>query len=657
MRRIPLLSLLLLGLAALPPVAAAARAVESIALSNGLWLHLLPGQTGSQLTDVTIQVLAGSCDEQRQFAGIAHVLEHMIFLSDVGSGRSLSAELVQAGIDLRGRTSVLATTYGAYELNSDEVPDILGMFARVLLEPSYPTGEPFHRELLVVMEELRMRAPDVDYGQLDSGAGELALLSMMLGPEFPFRWNPGGFTESVTDLRRRNLAGFQRTNYRPDRMHVIVASNTPRETILEMVNRTFGAAPRPDWPSNEWRCLHFRPESFTVQPVFHANNGSCVIRLAFPAPGPDTSGGLRAELLAWLINTRFAREKKPQRSFSADVFAPSRQPSENLFFLTAELSEIDNEGQQSYDALEAGVLRLINDWRVAGPTDGEFEDARNAFALLWRQVGPNQALADVLVTGSPDTFRQLPVWLAETTAADISQTARDIFRFDRAGVVLQGKDRQRYGQEFFTSLTLFVGCVLLPPLLLLAYHFSLTRWIKDGTAVLYLARPLSRLLLIVFRTMAFLALSALVVVALLGVMHIALLFGSDTPSGIIWRSLPIALLTATGALIIHAGMALGFNRTLPAVIGSVVLFATGQISLIIQSIYQSLDRGPLAREAIRAGYRLIPKYDQLRNLAEAAILGNDPGALTWWAAGHFVLLSALFGLWGVIAFYRREFRE
>ncbi|HEY0991693.1 MAG TPA: pitrilysin family protein, partial [Kofleriaceae bacterium] len=104
-------------------------------------------------------VAVGSADEAPHEAGVAHLIEHMLFK---GSARYGLGELVRtierAGGEINAWTAFDHTVYHAV-LGGDGVDTALHALGDALIEPRVDPGE-LAREREVILEEIRQRSDD-----------------------------------------------------------------------------------------------------------------------------------------------------------------------------------------------------------------------------------------------------------------------------------------------------------------------------------------------------------------------------------------------------------------------------------------------------------------------------------------------------------------
>jgi zinc protease len=205
-------------------------------LANGLKVLLYPDQSKPTLT-VNITFFVGSRHEGYGETGMAHLLEHMVFK---GTPRHPDVwKLLQdRGAQFNGTTWYDRTNY--YE----ELPaSPANLEFAIALEAdrmvnSRIAKEDLAKEFSVVRNEFEMGENN------PAGVLEEKIFSAA------FQWHNYGKTTigSRSDIEKvpvENLKEFYRKHYQPDNAMLIVAGKFDEAKALELVQRNFGAIPRP----------------------------------------------------------------------------------------------------------------------------------------------------------------------------------------------------------------------------------------------------------------------------------------------------------------------------------------------------------------------------------------------------------------------------
>jgi zinc protease len=215
------------------------RAVEGITeyrLDNGLVVLLVPDPSRPRVT-VNLTVLVGSRHEGYGEAGMAHLLEHMVF-KGTPTHPDIPKEFKERGASWNGTTDYDRTNYFETLPASDEnLAFALGLEADRLVHSAI-RGEDLKTEFTVVRNEF------------ESGENSPSNILEQRMMATAFEWHNYG--KSVignrSDIERvpvDRLRAFYRKYYQPDNAVLVVAGQFDEAKALRLIDKTFGAIPRP----------------------------------------------------------------------------------------------------------------------------------------------------------------------------------------------------------------------------------------------------------------------------------------------------------------------------------------------------------------------------------------------------------------------------
>ncbi|MCU1234018.1 MAG: peptidase domain protein [Candidatus Solibacter sp.] len=225
-----------------PPAARVQKltAVEGIteyALPNGLHVLLFPDSSKPNVT-VNMTYMVGSRHEGYGETGMAHLLEHMLFLK-TKTRNDVKQEIKDHGAtDMNGSTSWDRTNY--YEtLNATDE----NLKFALELEADRMVNSRIEKQLLstemtVVRNEFEMR----------ENSPEGILFQRVL--EAAYTWHnygklPIGNRSDIENVPIERLAAFYKKYYQPDNALLTIAGKFDEEKTLAMVAQLFGSIPKP----------------------------------------------------------------------------------------------------------------------------------------------------------------------------------------------------------------------------------------------------------------------------------------------------------------------------------------------------------------------------------------------------------------------------
>jgi len=215
-------------------------AIEGISeyrLENGMKVLLFPDPSKPTVT-VNMTVFVGSRHEGYGEAGMAHLLEHMLF-KGTPDHQSIPKLLQSRGAQYNGTTWLDRTNY--YETlpaNEDNLEFAIRLEADRMIN-SYVKGEDLLTEMTVVRNEFERgeNSPRSILGQRIMSAA--------------FNWHNYGQSTigNKADIERvpvESLRAFYQKYYQPDNAMVIIAGQFQEPKALELVGKYFGAIPKPE---------------------------------------------------------------------------------------------------------------------------------------------------------------------------------------------------------------------------------------------------------------------------------------------------------------------------------------------------------------------------------------------------------------------------
>ena len=227
----------------------AVEGITEYALPNGLHVLLFPDSSKPNVT-VNMTYMVGSRHEGYGETGMAHLLEHMLFLQ-TKTRKDVKQELKDHGAEMNGSTSWDRTNYFETLNASDE-----NLKFALELEADRMVNSKIEKPLLdtemtVVRNEFEM------------GENSPDRMLMQRGLETAFTWHnygklPIGNRSDIENVPINKLASFYQKYYQPDNALLTVAGKFDETKVLGQVSALFGPIPKPT------RTLD---KSYTVEPT------------------------------------------------------------------------------------------------------------------------------------------------------------------------------------------------------------------------------------------------------------------------------------------------------------------------------------------------------------------------------------------------------
>ena len=215
------------------------RAVEGIAelkLANGMQVLLFPDVSKPTVT-VNLTFFVGSRHEGYGEAGMAHLLEHMLF-KGTAARPAIPAELTKRGAQFNGTTWLYRTNY--YETLSarENLEFAISMEADRMIN-SLIKAEDLASEMTVVRNEF------------ERGENSPQRVLMQRVFSTAYEWHNYGKSTigNRADIERvpvENLRRFYTRFYQPDNAMLVVAGKFDPQKAVALIQQHFGSIPKPD---------------------------------------------------------------------------------------------------------------------------------------------------------------------------------------------------------------------------------------------------------------------------------------------------------------------------------------------------------------------------------------------------------------------------
>lgn len=481
------LSLILLSLPAISPkkVLASTHGSQSFFLSNGLKV-VAKKDSSSPLAALQLWVGAGAADETAEEAGLAHLLEHILFRgsSERGTGK-LAGEIENLGGRINGFTSRERTVYHMV-LPAAHVKTAFKLLAQMMQipSPSEMSEAQLQKEIQVVLEEWK-QAQDNPRSLVTSALFKTAYRL------HPYGRPVIGTPETLKRITWEVLSRFYQRWYRANNMTLVVVGDFDIDQEKKDILEFFGSLPTGDTPIRQ------RPlEAATEKPRLHILKGQVQqahLMIGFPIPKAGDKAAPALDLLAFILgrgeSSRLAQSVKIAgglvSSISSSAFA-SKDPG--LFLIQAQL-----EPDKTTAALRA-IFKELSRLREEPVSPLELNRAHVNFVRSFVEIKEtlqgqaNQMGNFQFLYGDPDYEEDYLKGIRQLDAEKLTSTARTFFKGENFSLSLLVPDRttQLPGDEEIASLS---GVLEHPPLLSKRDGGVLRATLENGLRILIQENP------------------------------------------------------------------------------------------------------------------------------------------------------------------------
>lgn len=272
--------------------------ISEFRLDNGAQILLFPDDSKSMVT-VNMTVFVGSRHEGYGEAGMAHLLEHMLF-KGTPSHANVPELLKNRGAEFNGTTWLDRTNY--YETlpaaTPEQAQENLEFAIRLeadRLMNSFVRGEDLASEMTVVRNEF------------ERGENNPRRILMQRVQAAAYEWHNYGRSTigNQSDIERvpiDRLQAFYRKFYRPDNIMLVVAGKFEPEQALELVKQYFGALQAPDKPLDRTYTTE-PPQDGERTVVLRRVGNTQFVQAAYHVPSGANREFAAVEMLAYIFGT------------------------------------------------------------------------------------------------------------------------------------------------------------------------------------------------------------------------------------------------------------------------------------------------------------------------------------------------------------------
>ena len=217
------------------------REYRHLVLENGLRLVLI-SDLDADKSAASLVVFRGSFDDPEERSGLAHFLEHMLF---IGTEKYPEADgyfkFIQGhGGNANAYTAAEHTNY-FFDIQPEYFQEGLDRFAQFFISPLFDQAYA-EREKNAVNSEYQLQLKE------DSWRG-FAVMKAVVNPEHPFaRFNIGSLETLSGDVQDA-LGTFFEEQYSANQMGLVVLSNEPLDELQPWVVETFSPIKNSNLPS------------------------------------------------------------------------------------------------------------------------------------------------------------------------------------------------------------------------------------------------------------------------------------------------------------------------------------------------------------------------------------------------------------------------
>jgi insulysin len=212
------------------------RKTLKLALTNGLEILIISDAKADQ-SAACVTVSAGSWSDPLEYAGMAHFCEHMLFMGTkkYPNDNDFFSSISDYAGAANAFTAPNRTVY-MFSAQTNGFLSLLDRFAHFFIDPLFNPSN-IAREMHAVDQEF---AKNIE----NDGWREYMVFKETGNPNHPNRLFSTGNSQTLGKIPQEALKSWHRENYSAERMHLVVYSSLPLETLKNNIVQLFSEVPR-----------------------------------------------------------------------------------------------------------------------------------------------------------------------------------------------------------------------------------------------------------------------------------------------------------------------------------------------------------------------------------------------------------------------------
>jgi insulysin len=367
--------------------ALAARQTAKIVLQNGLRVYLL-SDPDTQQSAAALAVEAGCWQDPKEYPGMAHFLEHMLFMGTEAypEENAYAQYILDHGGRMNAFTASDRTLY-AFSVHNDAFPGALDRFSHFFIDPLL-SPSCIARELHAVDQEHAKN--------IENDAWRAYMIFKETGnPLHPNAQFSTGNAHTLGGIPQEALRSWYETHYSADRMHLALISPLPLDALKLLVVRHFAAIERRSasgaLPTGPMTSPAQLGHLIYVKPVKEIKHLSLVWEV--PATYAEERKKSAADLVAYALTrggtrTLLEQLKREQLAEDLSVAADHFSRQQALFRIDIALTE---QGVAAKDTVVLRVFQAIERLRASPPEPSLFHEMQQLAQLHYQYPSREEA--------------------------------------------------------------------------------------------------------------------------------------------------------------------------------------------------------------------------------------------------------------------------
>ncbi|MEX1013149.1 MAG: insulinase family protein [Waddliaceae bacterium] len=358
---------------------------KKIRLNNGLEAYIISNPKAKQ-SGAALSVKVGSWSDPKEIPGMAHFLEHMLFLGTKShpDEAEFSRFIAQNGGMTNAFTANSQTSF-LFTVDTNAMRETINRFSQFFYEPIFnPSG--IDRELQAIDQEFAK----------DQGNDDIRIYYVQKAlsrNDHPHSQFHVGNKKTLENISRETLIDWYQTHYSANLMRLIVVSPLPLDTLLTLVEENFEKVPNRSLQENQIVENIFPDELLSsylfISPI--KNKSKLILTWDLPPSLSTEKGANAASILSFILGhegeksllTQLKKEELAE-NLSTGTFPIGNKAHQ--FSIEIELTE---QGVKNPSAVTHLVFQAISRIREENISNTAFQNIKKLIQLNYQHPNPD----------------------------------------------------------------------------------------------------------------------------------------------------------------------------------------------------------------------------------------------------------------------------
>ncbi len=393
-----------------------------IRLKNGLEAYLISDPHADK-SSAALTVKVGSWDEPSEYPGIAHFLEHMLFLGTkkYPSESEYSRYIAEHGGSTNAFTSSDFTSF-LFSIDNSAFENALDRFSNFFKEPLFnPSG---------VARELQAIDQEYAKNRENDNVRELFVYKELASPAHPFHNFNTGNSTTLAKVSQETLKDWYHSHYSAHLMRLMVISPLPLEKLIELVIEDFKDVPTVSYQPSSLEMPIFSPQlngkMVYVEPIKNIRTLTLVWDL--PPQFSHMEQTKPDAILCYVLgdegkNSLLALLKKENLAEKLSCSSGKLGPNNTQFFVEVVLTD---NGIKNVDSVIERIFQTIANFRKKGVPQYLYDDLKRVQTFHYQYQTRDDAF---------DIIMKHAFWLPHEEMDTYPEVTQVIQKFDPQAVI------------------------------------------------------------------------------------------------------------------------------------------------------------------------------------------------------------------------------